>query len=157
MMPVAGGNIAVRDYRTAAVPRPFRASTGSGTSGANGRPLRLGGHETRLDRKRSHAGQHVAAVRRRIDAPFADNHLHEQIIDVGVGGRRAAHDRYFARQWMRAAGAVDLPTVGAHRSHEHAIARRGIGRQVARQKIQPFRAAASHQVTRYRRLHGSVW
>jgi hypothetical protein len=34
-MPVAGGNIAVRDYRTAAVPRPFRASTGSGTSGAD--------------------------------------------------------------------------------------------------------------------------
>ena len=57
---------------------------------------------------------------------------------------------------MRAAGAVDLARVGAHRGDEHAVAQRFVGRQILAAEVKPLRAPAAHQRATYRCLHGRI-
>ena len=113
-------------------------------------------HEPGLDRKRSNAREHVAAVRRRVDPALADDDLDEEIVHVGLARRRAANDRDLARERMRATRPVDLPCVGTHCGDQHAVAQLLVRRQRVALEIQAFGASAAHQKTGNSRLHGRM-
>jgi hypothetical protein len=118
---------------------------------ARGPPLRL--NQSLFDRKRSDSGQHVAAVRRRIDAALADDDLGKQIIDIGSLLVRHTDDGHLAGQRMRAADAVDLPLIGAHGRDQHSVALGSILRQISCMKVESLGAAATHQQTGNLHLH----
>ena len=98
-----------------------------------------------LDRERPDAGQHVAAVGRRVDRWLQHAGLGEQIVDVRVRSCRAADDGDLGGQRVAAADAVDLQLVpGAHDARKHSIARHRITRQIFTTEIRSARSTATH-------------
>ncbi len=61
-----------------------------------------------LDRERADAGQHVAAIRRRVDRLLPNFHLREEIVYIRSRRCRRADDRDLAGQRIAAADPVDL-------------------------------------------------
>ncbi|MNN25807.1 hypothetical protein D3C81_1392960 [compost metagenome] len=102
-----------------------------------------------LDGERAHGTQHVAAVGGGIDAALGNHHLHEQVVDVGVGMQRRADDGHLARLRAATADAVDLKLVtGAHQVDQQLVALDHIGWQIPRMKERAFGGTAAHEHTR---------
>ena len=124
-----------------------------------GRRRRAAATRPALDRERPDAGEDVAAVLRcRSTLGLVDDDLQEQIVDVGVRSRvERDDDGDLAGQRIGAADAVDLARVGrAHDREQDAVARRGVGRQVARRGSRaPFDVPPRITVHGIARLHGS--
>ena len=79
------------------------------------------------------------------DNGLIDEYLQKQIIDIDAGARRWLDHRYLGGQGIGASHAVDLAAVGrAHHLEQERIPGRGVGRQVARQKVSAFGCAAAH-------------
>ena len=113
----------------------------------------LGAEEPLLQRKGTDAGEEVAAVLTVRHFGAVGPHLKKEIVDVGVGSLRRAHDRDLGRQWMTPAHAVDLSNVGrAHRREEDDVAGRDVVRKILGEKVQALRRAASDHRAANRRL-----
>ncbi len=86
-------------------------------------------NESTLCGKLHHSRQNVSAVLSIGDNWLIDKHLQKKIVDIGIGPIRAGDHRYFAREGVGAADAVDLARVRrAHDLQQKGIALRNVFR-----------------------------
>jgi hypothetical protein len=147
----------VGDLATGSLHDGIDQGLGVDVEDANRRLAGLRRHEARLDRKRPHRDQHVAAVGLGVDDPLVDLHLGKEVIHVRLGLLRLADDRHFARDRVRAADAIHLDLVRrSHHGEQHGVARGSVGGQVGGQKKRATRRSAAHHDTRDLGLHVDI-
>ena len=102
-------------------------------------------HKTTLDREPADTGKDVSAILRVGHNGLVDEHLQEQIVDIGICATGPRDHGDLACQRVRPAHAVDLPGVGRpHHAQQQRVTGGCIGGQVVRQEVTALRGAAPH-------------
>jgi hypothetical protein len=121
------------------------------------RELAARGAEPGLEAEGPDRGEHVAAVRRRIDPRLTNGHLGKQKLEIDAGRLAGAHDTDFTGQRVGTTEAVDLAQVRrAHDGKQNLVASALIRRQVALHEERPPRGTAAHEQTGNGVLHVAI-